>query len=155
MWREGTHKCGQRKREDDKDELPCSRTEDCEAPGRAVYESSKAYKNNCFRFTKKKVVQTSKPQTKKVIKGLPGKKTASTPALAYKKTFNKCKVCSIIYDGKADKAMQKKVGKLKWAWVGCDADGCDYWAHAVCAGIKISKLKELPTLKFLCPEHKQ
>ena len=27
--------------------------------------------------------------------------------------------------------------KVDWLWVGCDADGCDYLAHAVCACIKI------------------
>ena len=94
------------------------------------------------------------PSSKKSIKCLPGKKTKTVEKKTTKTTLNRCGVCSRLYRGKSDLNFLKEVGKLKWSWLGCDRDGCDYWAHAICAGMKIPCMKKLPVMEYLCPAHK-
>ena len=44
--------------------------------------------------------------------------------------------------------------KKEGEWLGCDSPNCSYWAHGVCAGIKIGR-KRAADIKFYCPDHNQ
>ena len=82
------------------------------------------------------------------IKFLPGVKVTTKKQLPCK---NRCEVCRTIYQSKED----KKAGKMyrrQNQWLGCDQDGCDYWVHARCGGIKLSG--KASNIEFFCPEHK-
>ena len=114
---------------------------------------------SCFSKSTRHVASPPPPEThtpKKnrhnVIHHMPGKKAMIKRNSKLQKVNNKCSVCSIIFNSKSDKIFKRKNGK-NGIWLGCDHDGCDYWAHAVCAGQEIVSLKRVPTLKFLCPAH--
>ena len=49
-------------------------------------------------------------------------------------------------------------GKEISAWVGCGhrdkgVDGCEYWVHQMCIGLKYSDEKKLKSVPYFCPFH--
>lgn len=84
------------------------------------------------------------------IVNLPGRKSI-TPS-SKEKANNRCNKCNVIYDSEDDKQMKKKY-KRQATWLGCDGDGCNFWAHAKCAGVKIAPRQNLEDLDFFCPDH--
>ena len=85
------------------------------------------------------------------IRNLPGKKT-SVPVPPPKTNVNRCKKCGIMYDTKANKAFRKRHG-LSGQWIGCEVEECQFWAHAVCAGVHIARNTDITEIPFRCPLH--
>lgn len=94
----------------------------------------------------------------KAIINLPGKKTNATnnsPSVTPKnmRVKNTCQICFVVFNGIKDKDFRKKYG-LQGTWLGCEKDGCDFWAHARCVGVHIKTRKSIPGLTFFCSRHR-
>lgn len=92
--------------------------------------------------------------TKPKINNLPGKKpeVKITKKQFLDRVHNKCAICKTIFQSKKDKEFQRK-HKKNGQWLGCDEEGCHYWAHAFCAGKSIPSRKSAATVPFFCPNH--
>ena len=84
------------------------------------------------------------------IRNLPGKRKLGFPP---KKTCsNICEICQVKYKSKQDLTLTKQ-HKIQNTWIGCE-NGCDYWVHARCAGIKLQKGQKLDDApSYICPNH--
>ena len=52
-----------------------------------------------------------------------------------------------MYDTEADKTFCKKYGR-KGQWLGCEVTDCQYWAHAICAGLTITRNTDVNEIPF-------
>lgn len=104
---------------------------------------------------KKRPIPLPQPETSqsKTISNLPGKKKQCQFSPNVARIKNKCMFCKIIFDSAADKVFRKKNGRKKAIWLGCDADECGEWTHAMCAQVEIPCLKRARAVPFYCPVH--
>jgi hypothetical protein len=81
----------------------------------------------------------------KKIVNMPGKKEKEIHTTDL--TVNKCAVCKRIFNSIKDKSFRKKNG-LQGVWLGCEAEGCAFWGHAICANVHVGARKMIPSIKL-------
>lgn len=100
-------------------------------------------------FTRQSATQGTPKKTPaklaKQIANMPGKKEKKMSFT--QKAVNKCAVCGIIFNSAKDKLFKKK-HRLQGEWLGCEKDGCEFWGHAICAKVKISSRKNIPSIQL-------
>ena len=102
--------------------------------------------NNTPKKAKRKMPMT----TPVPVKNLPGKKKTKPTST---RTTGRCKICKIIFESNEDKEFRKR-NLRKTTWIGCDKTTCQFWAHALCAGLLLQPKKAVKDHQFFCKDHR-